>query len=201
MNIMLNEKDEMSAREGGTAISDWDWQDDYAFHRHCQKTVCSAIGYSGNGRTWSVIYPGTGPLPNLQRCVNGTTSPETWQNYFNVNVEKDGKNNITYDLRAILELINMVAGKMFDSLKSFTLTFKDTAGNVISETRTIDLINDKTRDYEFGGFGRNVKIMVGGTLAASFNTMQPVEQIDGLPEQLDLPLNHLNFKFGDLGPF
>jgi hypothetical protein len=197
---MLNEKDEMSARDGGTSISDWDWQDDYAFHRHCQKTVCSAIGYSGNGRTWSVIYPGTGPLPNLQRCVNGTTSPETWQKYFNVNVEKSGKNNITYDLRAILELINMVAGKLFASLGPFTLTFKDAEGNTIA-SKDLDLINDPSRDYEFGGFGRNVKLKVGGALAASFNTMKPGTLIDGLPEQLDLPLQPLSISLGEMSPF
>lgn len=200
MNIMLNKKDEMSARDGGTSISDWDWQGDYAFHRHCQKTVCSAIGYSGNGRTWSVIYPGRGPLPNLQRCVDGNESPETWQEYFTGNVELAGKNNITYDLRAILELINMVAGKLFASLGPFTLTFKDTEGNTIA-SKDLDLIDDPIRDYEFGGFGRNVKLKVGGAIAASFNTMKPVTLIDGLPEQLDLPLQKLSISLGETSPF
>jgi len=29
-----------------------------SFHKHCQKTVCSAYGYNGEGATWSILYPG-----------------------------------------------------------------------------------------------------------------------------------------------
>ena len=28
---------------------------DLPFHRHCQKTICSAHGLSGDGATWGVI--------------------------------------------------------------------------------------------------------------------------------------------------
>ncbi len=28
------------------------------FHKHCQKTVCSAYGYNGRGATWDTLYHG-----------------------------------------------------------------------------------------------------------------------------------------------
>ena len=29
------------------------------FHKHCQKTVCSAYGYDGRGATWDILYHGS----------------------------------------------------------------------------------------------------------------------------------------------
>ena len=54
-----NDEQTMTTRAGGytSASGEWKWTEDYAFHRHCQKTVCSAYGYTGNGKTWSTLSP------------------------------------------------------------------------------------------------------------------------------------------------
>ena len=62
MNITTSNNERMSARLGdvdamSNAASYWDWGSEYAFHRHCQKTVCSAYGYEGAGATWSILSP------------------------------------------------------------------------------------------------------------------------------------------------
>jgi hypothetical protein len=61
------------------SLPDWDWQEDYAFHRHCQKTVCSAFGTEayaptggktygeGKGLTWFEISKLN--LPNICKWV------------------------------------------------------------------------------------------------------------------------------------
>lgn len=41
------------------------------FHRHCQKTVCSAYGYDGQGMTRDILIPSIqGDLPNLQQFIS-----------------------------------------------------------------------------------------------------------------------------------
>lgn len=100
-------------------------EDPVKFHRHCQKTVCSAYGYSGSGATWNILAGSDNPstnmgLPNIQDALSGS---ETVISYFNNNQH----NNITYDLRAILELIEKVASHT--TSPTYTLVFKDNNGS------------------------------------------------------------------------
>ena len=61
------------------------------FHKHCQKTVCSAYGSDGNGMTWNTLCPGTtGDLANLQNIVGKYSSSTNWTSYFSRNT-----NNMT----------------------------------------------------------------------------------------------------------
>ena len=66
--------------------------DEIPFHRHCQKTVCSAYGYDGQGMTRNILIPvpEDGDLQNLQKFILPTESPSTWQGYF-----KRNEDNIT----------------------------------------------------------------------------------------------------------
>ena len=85
------------APEEDITTNEVNWETDH-FHRHCQKTVCSAFGYDGNGATWSLIGDNSFTLPNLSKiCSN-------WKHYFTCN-----RDNITEDLKTILELIDKVA--------------------------------------------------------------------------------------------
>ena len=71
-------------------------------HRHCQKTVLSAIGL-GNGQqglTWDVINNLNG-LNNL---------PSNWKNLYSGNTED--KSNITYDFASTIKLINNTASEL-----------------------------------------------------------------------------------------
>lgn len=46
------------------------------FHKHCQKTVCSAYGYNGNGETWNILKGDTDAndmnLSNIQSILNNS---------------------------------------------------------------------------------------------------------------------------------
>ena len=100
-------------------------EDPVKFHRHCQKTVCSAHGYDGSGATWDILAGSSNPnqnmgLPNIQQALSGG---ETVISYFNNNQH----NNITYDLRSILELIDKVASHT--TSPTYTLVFKDNNGS------------------------------------------------------------------------
>lgn len=61
MNMDISSKDMIASRD----VTDWDWNSEYAFHRHCQKTVCSAYGYQAGGKTWETL-------------VNNATSTAQW---------------------------------------------------------------------------------------------------------------------------
>ena len=88
------------------------------FHRHCQKTVCSAHGITdGDGETWSIIDQAQETLSNL----SSLDIPNGWISLFSRN-----DNNITQDLESILELIDKVAGKT--TPPTYTLTFLDNNG-------------------------------------------------------------------------
>ena len=98
---------ERAANGDDASTTTIDWDSDH-FHRHCQKTVCSAYGDNGNGATWLTLSPNPetnwgDDLTNLQQ-VTANGSYVHWQQYFTRNT-----NNITQDLRSILELIDAVA--------------------------------------------------------------------------------------------
>ena len=96
-----------------------DEEEEVKFHRHCQKTVLSAYGPDGHGLTWNI----------LANHTDWTNLPNNWKDYFT-----DNTSNITQDLEAILELINIIAGNK----GSFTLSFKDFSGNSLG-TNNINL--------------------------------------------------------------
>lgn len=84
---------------------------DVTFHRHCQRTICSAHGHDGQDcSTWNAInglYSPTDLLPSLSSCLG---VDETWISYFQGNDD-----NITQDLAAILKLVDKVAAKSVSS--------------------------------------------------------------------------------------
>ena len=54
---------DMLVREGeGESTQDGE---EISFHRHCQKTVCSAYGDNKSGATWGTLYHGEGDLSNI----------------------------------------------------------------------------------------------------------------------------------------
>lgn len=124
------------------------------FHRHCQKTVCSAYGYGGSGATWDILAGSSNPesdmgLPNIQEALSGS---ETVISYFNNNQH----NNITYDLRAILELIEKVAATT--TSPTYTLTFNSSNGQTI----VAGTLSPDNRNVAFNGFGRDITLTVDG---------------------------------------
>ena len=72
---IVNNEPEMESR---SIVDEWNWTDEYAFHKHCQKTVCSAWGYEGTGRTWNTLS--SAPLPNLDNILGGVT--DKWKERF-----------------------------------------------------------------------------------------------------------------------
>ena len=163
------------------------------FHKHCQKTVCSAYGYEGSGATWDILAGSSNPesdmgLPNIQDALSGG---ETVISYFN----KNGHTNITYDLRAILELIEKVAATT--TSPTYTLTFNDNNGQrIVNGT-----LSPNNRNVVFGGFGRDVELglTINGDEAKKFkfNTMRALSEenlnIDiEIPDQTPLPGQFIN---------
>ena len=71
-------------------------------HRHCQSTICSAFGHDDNGITSQVISEFTGQESN--------NLPEGWIEYFRGNTQT--RNNITYDIKALLQILNAAVGQI-----------------------------------------------------------------------------------------
>ena len=61
-------------------IREGEEQGSVKFHRHCQKTVCSAYGYDGSGKTWDILRDAydSETLPNLK---------DNWIDEFTVNTQ------------------------------------------------------------------------------------------------------------------
>ena len=126
----------VAPRDGAAATSDG--SETIPFHKHCQKTVCSAYGYQGQGKTWNVLYDQRNNLVNLG---------SDWISFFNGHGEDN--ENITYDLLAILKLINRLATTVG---KKWTLTFK--AGNAGNNSdnicsKLIDPWENTNLEYKF----------------------------------------------------
>lgn len=164
-----NKLNSVQTRDGDQPATD----DEVKFHRHCQKTVLSAYGPDGHGLTWNTI-----------NNLNLPYLPENWRNNFTSNT-----NNITEDLKALLNLINWTAGQK----GSFTLSFKDSNNNLISN-RTINLnVENQTAEVRFG---RVIELKIGsitGPTAAKFNTvLNP-----GSGETTIIPQKKINFQFNN----
>ena len=140
------------------------------FHKHCQQTVCSAYGWGGQGATWEIIS-------NLQLGH----LPEEWKDFF-----MENENNITQDLASILKLIDTIAGRIGETIDSikFTISFKDTKGNLIGEAGT---------DNQEITIGRDIDLTIGGQ-TISFNTMTS-QSTDKL--SISLPTKNLQLKIGN----
>ena len=154
---------------------------DVPFHRHCQKTVCSAHGYNRQGATWETLSPGTqNDLPNLNL---GLQSGETWISKF----EQNG-NNITEDLRTILELIDATAALI---AKSWYLTFKDNHNNQIAR-KEIHPWTNSSNEYVFANFGRDITLTIDDDKTFKFNT---IRQMSGENLSISLPKSDLTVNF------
>ena len=154
---------------------------DVPFHRHCQKTVCSAHGYNRQGATWETLSPGTqNDLPNLNL---GLQSGETWISKF----EQNG-NNITEDLRTILELIDATAALI---AKSWYLTFKDNHNNQIAK-KEIHPWTNSSNEYVFANFGRDITLTIDDDKTFKFNT---IRQMSGENLSISLPKSDLTVNF------
>ena len=150
----------VAPRDGTAASAIVDGSETIPFHKHCQKTVCSAYGYQGQGKTWNVLYDQRNNLVNLG---------SDWINFFNGHGEDN--ENITYDLLAILKLINRLATTVG---KKWTLTFK--AGNAGNNSdnicsKLIDPWENTNLEYKFPNFSRNIVLTVDGK-ELKFNTMK-----------------------------
>lgn len=142
------------------------------FHRHCQKTVCSAHGYmEAIGKTWDLIDILS--LPNIQKVLGSVS----WKGYFTKN-----NDNITQDLASILELIDKVAGKSFQ----FNVKFIDannheiraaSSGTAIQEVFKPGVESDINHIFKVGRmvelkFKFTDDATVEDEYIAKFNTMQ-----------------------------
>ena len=157
------------------------------FHKHCQKTVCSAYGYDGNGATWNILYHGgKDDLVNIQQFVSN------WHNFFTGNEE-----NITQDLRSILELIDLIAG-MVCIKTNWNLIFKDCDNKEVGN-KNINPWSGGTQDYTFSQFGRYIKLTIDGNddLAFKFHTMRDAKTLGYGEENLniDIPKGDLTINF------
>lgn len=135
--------------------------DPIPFHRHCQKTVCSAYGYNGNGATWKTLSPPE-EVNDLANLNLGLQTGETWISKFQLN-----RDNITQDLRTILELIDATAGYI---AKDWNLIFKNN-NNVLITSGTMSPWRDTNLNYTFSGFGRDISLSIDGQ-PLNFNTMK-----------------------------
>lgn len=134
------------------------------YHRHCQATVLGATGDPhGDGVTWGTIRDLS--LPNISGRVPG------WLNKFTTN------DNITEDLKAILELIDamVVAASGGGDSRAWNLVFNTNHGSTICD-KTLDPTST-WNTVVFDGFGRDIKIEIGvgnppaGNQTVRFNTM------------------------------
>lgn len=158
MAIMLNNNTicsrnntcSLKRRDGEGEEPSQEEQDPIPFHKHCQATVLSAYGPDGNGKSWDVLYNERNNLPNL---------PDNWISYFTGN-----RDNITQDLRSILQLINQAFGQ--DSVKRLTLKFLN-PDNTISFQQTKELLFDTIFELKVG---RKIELNINGK-KISFHTL------------------------------
>lgn len=155
------------------------------FHRHCQKTVCSAYSYNGTGKTWDVIYSQRSNLTNL---------PTNWIRYFTRNDE-----NITQDLESILELINDVAATI---AKDWHLNFyadgdATHVGTKLIWSEHLQPWKDTRNIYNLNGFSRDITLAIdeNPNTTFKFNTMRAMS---GEKLSITLPRADLTIKFNDV---
>lgn len=126
-------------------------------HRHCQSTVCAAAGHQEDGSTWGAI--------NNQD--NFTNLPSNWKDKFASNISSQGKNNITYDFVAILQILNQVAGDIKNSqFTPFNVEFQDNHGNHLDQF-TADNNGGTKRVI----LGKDIELKIDGITAWKFNTL------------------------------
>lgn len=130
MDITIPNNYSIHARPGNAAAMES--QPTIDFHKHCQRTVCSAFGYNGAGATWDEIN-------NLQSS-DVPYFPSDWKDYFTRNTQ-----NITQDLAAILKLINKTAAKIGGAA---TVNFQDNTTS--SMTRTFSLTPSQQTNIKMG---------------------------------------------------
>ena len=70
-------------------------------HRHCQSTVCSIYGHQDDGTTMGII-----------NGAEFTNLPEDWRTKFSGNTTDNGRNNITYDFKSMLSLLDGIIGEL-----------------------------------------------------------------------------------------
>ena len=161
------------------------------FHKHCQKTVCSAYGgYNGRGATWDTLYHGgEDDLKNIQSYV---PSDRKWYNYFMAN-----KDNITQDLRSILELINLIAGKVATQTQ-WTLVFKDRENKEIGR-KIITPWSGGSQVFTFENIGRFLTLDIDGQ-PLKFHTIHEFDSDSGYDTEelsVELPKNSLTIQLND----
>ena len=76
-----------------------------------------------------------------------------WWNLF------EHEENITQDLRSILELLNNLVG-IYMRGKSFSIQFQDNNNNQIGNL-TMNPQTDQSTNYQVNGFGRDLKLRIG----------------------------------------
>ena len=165
------------------------------FHRHCQKTVCSAW-QGGRGLTRTTLMPrnnddtafASGDLSNIQSFIFGT--PDTWQGYFTRN-----SNNITEDLRSILELINIIAGKVATKT-NWNIAIKDCGGKKIVEPDvTINPWSGGSQTYTFPEIGRFLTLKIDGQPLKFHTIKSGIAGYEAEKLELTFPKNDLTIKF------
>ena len=162
------------------------------FHRHCQKTICSAYGPNGNGLTWNILYRGgENDLANIQSYVSQSSSGSEWYNYFTGN-----EDNITQDLRSILELINIIAGQVANRT-TWILEFKDCGEKQVG-TNIINPWSGDSQTYTFNNIGRFLTLQIDEQ-ELKFHTIKP--GITGYDEDklsVEFPKNDLTINFNGI---
>lgn len=143
-NLVGQQASNLQARTAGT-------NEEIKFHRHCQKTVLSAYGLEGQGATWDTLHPNSND--DLQYLNNIVGENRKWWNLF------EHEENITQDLRSILELLNNLVG-IYMRGKSFSIQFQDNNNNQIGNL-TMNPQTDQSTNYQVNGFGRDLKLRIG----------------------------------------
>jgi len=164
------------------------------FHRHCQKTVCSAWqGGSGLTRFTLIKQPENADLTSLQAFIPSTDEITTWQGYFKGNTD-----NITEDFRSILELIDKIASQVATKA-TWQVTFKDCGDKQVAYKIINPWDGNNAHNYVFDNFGRLLNLTVKGGGVESkltFHTLRDATllgyNLPGNKESLDVELPHYN---------
>ena len=120
------------------------------------------------------------------------TNNETVRQYFTNNTD-----NITEDLRSILELINLISGKVATKT-SWKLVFKDCGGKkIVDPDVTINPWSGGSQEYNFTNIGRYLTLNVDGH-PLKFHTIHKFNSgYESEVLSIDLPKNDLTIKFND----
>ena len=176
--IITQRPGDAAAMEEGNEADTNNVSQEIPFHKHCQRTILSALGHQGDTLAQNLFDDAEAELLNLT---------VDWKDEFT------GNDTLTQDLLGVLKVVDKTLGQFTASggtanVHPFTLSFYDCKNRQITSS-TIDLSQDVSQ-YKMKNFGREVELSIDGA-RLSFNTMMEDASYDVL--SINLPKNPLTF--------